>query len=257
MQPKPIRALSRGLAVLSALNRHGTATVVTLARETGLSRATVYRIMQTLLDDGYVARGTTEDRFIPRLRVRELAEGFEDEHWISGVAKPALAALTARILWPSDVATLEGTRMVIRDTTHRIAPLSIDHGMVGRRLPMLASTVGHAYLAFAPEPERDALLALLAASNDPADAPARDPARVARLLAATRRRGYGLRQGGRPWPHTGSIGLPIRLNGRVLGCINVIWMARVVRQEEGIRQCLEPLQETAALIEARLAAGEG
>ena len=236
MQPKPIRALSRGLAVLAALNRHGTATVVTLARETGLSRATVYRIMQTLLDDGYVARGTTEDRFIPRQRVRELAEGFEDEHWISAVAKPALAALTARILWPSDVATLEGTRMVIRDTTHRIAPLSIDHGMVGRRLPMLASTVGLAYLAFAPPAERDALLA---------------------LLAVTRRRGYGLRQGGAPWPHTGSIGLPIRHEGRVLGCINVIWMARVVRQEEGVRQCLEPLRETAATIEARLAAGEG
>ena len=257
MQPKPVRALSRGLAVLAALNRHGTASVPTLARETGLSRATVYRVMQTLLDEGYAARGTTEDRFILRLRVRELSEGFEDEHWISAVAKPALAALTAKILWPCDVATLEGTRMVIRDTTHRIAPLSIDHGMVGRRLPMLASTVGLAYLAFSPAAECEALLALLAASEDPLDASARDAAATARLLAATRRRGYGLRQGGAPWPHTGSIGIPIRHKGRIMGCINVIWMARVVRQEDGVRQCLAPLRETAGLIERRLADGEG
>ncbi|MFC0388497.1 helix-turn-helix domain-containing protein [Muricoccus vinaceus] len=257
MQPKPVRALSRGLEVLTALNRLGPSSVVALARETGLSRATVYRIMQTLLDDGFVARGASEDRFLLRLRVRELSEGFEDEQWISTVAKPALMALTARILWPSDVATLEGTRMIIRDTTHRIAPLSIDHGMVGRRLPPLASSVGLAYLAHVPDAERDGILRLLAESDDPADAPARDPARIARLLAATRRRGYAVRQGGAPWPHTGSIGVPIRHGGRVLGCINVIWMARVIGRDEGIRQCLEPLLETAGLIEERLAAGEG
>jgi IclR family mhp operon transcriptional activator len=257
MQPKPIRALSRGLAVLAALNRHGAASVVTLARETGLSRATVYRVMQTLLDDGYVARGTSEDRFTLRLRVRELSEGFEDEHWISAVAKPALAALTARILWPSDIATLEGMRMVIRDTTHRIAPLSIDHGMVGRRLPLLSSSVGQTYLAFAPEAERQGLLALLAASEDPVDAAARNPAQLARLLATTRRRGYGLRRGGPPWPHTGSLALPIRHGGRVLGCINVIWMARVIPHDEAVRQCLPPLREAVAAIEDRLAHGEG
>ncbi|WP_338664706.1 helix-turn-helix domain-containing protein [Pararoseomonas sp. SCSIO 73927] len=258
MQPKPIRALSRGLAVLAALNRHGAASVVTLARETGLSRATVYRIMQTLLEEDYVARGTSEDRFILRLRVRELSEGFEDEHWISTVAKPALVALTARILWPSDLATLEGTRMIIRDTTHRIAPFSIDRGMVGRRIPPLTSTLGIAYLAFAPEAERRALLRLLAASDDPLDAMARDTAGVARLLSATRRRGYGIRPGGQPpWPHTASIGVPIRVGGRVLGTINAVWMARVLGKEEGIRQCLGPLQETAQEIEAGLAAGMG
>ncbi|MCK8787677.1 helix-turn-helix domain-containing protein [Roseomonas sp. NAR14] len=243
--------------MLAALNRHGKATAVTLARETGLSRATVYRVLQTLIDEGYVGRGTSEDHFALRLRVRELAEGFEDEQWIAAVAMPALAALTTRILWPCDVAALEGTRMVIRDTTHRTAPFSIDRGMVGRRLPPLASTVGLAWLAFAPTAEREALLRLLAASDDPADAPARDPAQVSRLLAATRRRGYALRQGGALWPHTGSIGLPIRASGRILGCINVIWMARVVGREEGVARCLEPLRETARLIEARLAAGEG
>ncbi|WP_426959381.1 helix-turn-helix domain-containing protein [Muricoccus radiodurans] len=257
MQPKPIRALSRGLAVLAALNRHGSATVVTLARETGLSRATIYRVMQTLLDEGYVARGTSDDRFGLRLKVRGLSEGFEDENWIAAVAAPELVALTKRISWPCDVSTLEGTHMVIRDTTHRIAPFSIDRGMVGRHMPMLASSVGLAYLAFAPERERRALLGLLAASDDPADAPARNPAGVARLLSATRRRGYGLRQGGAIWPHTGSIGLPIRHGDRLIGCINAIWMARAIGRDEALRQCLVPLQETARRIEARLAAGEG
>src|SRR6201996_8176603 len=135
MQPKPIRSFARGLAVLSALNRHGSATALTLARETGVPRATVYRLLQTLLEDGYVGRGTADERFHLRPRVRGLSEGFEDEQWITVIAAPALADLTRRILWPCDVATLSGLKMVIHDTTHRIAPLSIDRNMVGQEMP--------------------------------------------------------------------------------------------------------------------------
>ncbi|MCS6890753.1 MAG: helix-turn-helix domain-containing protein [Rhodovarius sp.] len=257
MQPKPIRAVSRALAVLAALNRHGSATALQLARASGVPRATVYRVLQTLIEDGYVARSGMGELFRLRLKVRTLSEGFQDEQWISGVAAPVLAALTKRILWPCDVATLEGTRMVIRETTHRTAPLSIDRSMVGTELPLLASATGLAYLAFAPEAERTALLRLLASSDDPADAPAGAPATVGRLLATTRRRGFGARQGGRLWPHTGAIALPIRHGERVIGCVNVVWMARVMSLQEGIARCLPPLREAAAEIEARLAAGEG
>jgi len=73
MQPKPIRSFARGLAILTALNRHGSATALTLARETGVPRATVYRLLQTLLDDGYVGRGTADDRFHLLLKVRCLS----------------------------------------------------------------------------------------------------------------------------------------------------------------------------------------
>ena len=143
--------------------------------------------------------------------------------------------------------------MVIHETTHRIAPLSIDRNMVGREMPILRSSSGLAYIAFAPKPQRDALLGLLATSTDPHDALARDADQVKRLIATTRRRGYGLRQGGALWPHTGSVALPVRVGGRLLGCINTIWMARAVSAEDGITRCLKPLRETRDAIEARLA----
>ena len=253
MQPKPIRSFARGLAVLSALNRYGSATALTLARETGVPRATVYRLLQTLLDEAYVGRGTADDRFHLRLKVRSLSEGFEDEQWISAIAGPALEELTRRISWPCDVTTLQGLKMVIHDTTHRLAPLSIDRNMVGQELPILSSASGLAYISFARQEERQALLALLARSSDPHDALARNAEQVSQLIAATRRRGYGLRQGGRIWPHTGSIAVPIRVGRRVLGCINTTWMARVLDAREGVSRCLEPLRETRQVIERRLA----
>ena len=173
MQPKPIRSFTRGLTLLAALNQLGSASALTLARKTGLPRATVYRLLQTLLDDGYIGRGAADDRFHLRFKVRTLSGGFEDEHWISAVAGPALAALTQRISWPCDVVTLDGLKMIIRDTTHPVAPLSIDHNMVGRALPILGSSSGLAYIAFAPPQEREALLEMLASSGDAENALAR------------------------------------------------------------------------------------
>jgi IclR family mhp operon transcriptional activator len=95
---------------------------------------------------------------------------------------------------------------------------------------------------------------MLANSTDKDDAPAQNGEYVARLLAATRRRGYGLRQGGPLWPHTGAIALPIRVGPRVLGCISTIWMARVVDPREGVRTCLPHLRRSRDLIEQTLAA---
>ncbi len=243
MRPKPIRALTRGLDVLEALNRHGTATAMVLARETGIPRPTIYRLLETMVLSGHVA--ALGERYTLRLRVRALSDGFEDGAWIAEIAAPALYALTARIRWPCDVGTLEGTEMVIRETTHRVAPFSIDRAMLGRRLPILESSMGQAWLAFGLPAERAAMLRMLKA-----------PVGMARRLAATRARGYALRAGGGPWPHTGSVALPIMAEGRVLGCINAIWMARAVPPEEGLRQCLEPLRETAAAIEAGIAAAQ-
>ena len=252
MQPKLIRSFARGLAVLSALNRHGSATALTLARETRVPRPTVYRLLETLLRDGYVGRGTADERFHLRLKVRSLSEGFEDEQWITTIAGPAVLELTRRISWPCDVSTLQGLKMVIHETTHRIAPLSIDRNMVGQELPILGSASGLAYISFAPKQERDNLLALLARSNSPHNALAHDSAQVSRLISGTRRRGYALRQAGQIWPHTGSIALPVRVGSRVLGCINTVWMARAISAEEGVRRCLEPLRETRRLIEEKL-----
>ena len=254
---KPIRAFARGLELLAALNRHGGATALTLARETGIPRATVYRLIETLEREGYVARSPSDERWVLRLKVRRLSDGFEDEEWISAVAAPALYRLTERIGWPCDLCTLEGTAMVIRETTHRVARFSIDRGMIGRALPVLQSSVGQAWLAFSRREERATLLGLLAASDRAEEAAARRPAALARQLSLVRRRGYALRPGGTPpWPHTGSIALPVRQQGRVLGCVNAVWMARAVPTEEGVRQCLEPLRAVVGEIEEALSRRE-
>lgn len=238
------RSLARGLALLAALNRTPGATALALARATAIPRPTVHRLLETLRQEGYVARSPSDERWVLRPAVRALSDGFQDAAWVTQRAAPILFALTERIGWPSDLATRHGTEMVIRETTHRAARFSIDQGMAGHRLPILASSLGRCWLAFAPAKERDGVLGLLGGF---------DRAALLRELAAIRRRGHALREGaGTPWPHTGSVALPVRAGGRLLGCVNAIWMARAVRPEQGLRQCLEPLREARDAIESAL-----
>ncbi len=241
------RALSRGLELLAALNRTPGATALSLSRATGIPRPTVHRLLETLRQAGYVARSPSDERWVLRPAVRALSDGFRDEAWVTQVAAPILFALTERIGWPSDLATRHGTEMVIRETTHRAARFSIDQGMAGHRLPILHSSLGRCWLAFAEARERDGVLGLLPGGFD--------RAALLRELAAIRRRGHALREGaGTPWPHTGSVSLPIRAGGgRLLGCVNAIWMARAIPAEQGLRECLAPLRAARDEIESALA----
>src|SRR5690606_40094845 len=69
----------RGLQVLRALNEHNYTTVLQLSKATGLPRATIYRLLDTLIAAGYVAQGGTKDLYRLTIMVRALSDGFDDE----------------------------------------------------------------------------------------------------------------------------------------------------------------------------------
>ena len=53
---KSIRALDRGLVVLELLDRQGATSLAGLSRATGLSKATLLRVLQTLVERGWAYR---------------------------------------------------------------------------------------------------------------------------------------------------------------------------------------------------------
>ncbi len=189
---RPIRALNRGLDVLTELNRLQRAAINTISSAVRLPRTTTYRILETLRIAGYVDRDPHDDCYRPTIMVRGLSDGFDDEAMVAHIAKPHLAALGAQIVWPVAVATPSGATMMIRETTDGESPLALERFTAGVRVPMLGSAAGRAYLAFCPAPQRDALLELLSRSSLPEDRLARSRAEVDRLLNETRSQGYGM-----------------------------------------------------------------
>jgi IclR family transcriptional regulator, mhp operon transcriptional activator len=250
---RPIRALNRGLEVLTELNRLDRAAINTLAGAVGLPRTTTYRILETLRLAGYVERDAHDDCYRPTIRVRSLSDGFDEEALLAHIAKPLLASLGAQIVWPVAVATPSGATMMIRETTDRQSPLALEQVGAGVRVPMLASAAGRAYMAFCSTPQRDALLEILARSALPEDRLARNRLEVERLLSETRAQGFGMAHRARRVSEETSLAIPVRAKDRIIATVTVRYAASAVALQTAVEQFLPKMREVAEKIETQLA----
>lgn len=251
---KIVRGLTRGLEILRVLNERSEASAADLSAATGLPRATVYRLLDTLVEEGYVAAAPDTHTYRPTIACRTLSDGYHDEIWMRDIAAPVIAALGDELVWPTDIATRHDDSMVIRATTHRSSPLSFHRARVGSMVPVMGTSLGLAYLAFCPEAERQAVIATAAAKDGPHNALARQPKVLARMLDEIRARGYGVRDGGIV-PETGSFAVPVMNGRRCIAAINVQYILSAMSTEEAVRRYLAPMRQAAAQIEAALGAG--
>lgn len=246
-----VRSLERGLKVLEALNRCHGARAQQIARIVELPRPTVYRLLETMENLGYVTR--SEDSWTLTAQVKALSAGFHDDVWVTRVAAPILHELGREVLWPVDLVTFENDAMIIRETTHAESPFSIDRGMAGTHLPILQTSGGRAYLAFCTANECEVILARLRQSEKPGDAIARDQRFVERILSETRQYGFGFRTDGFN-PHTASISLPILIEDRVLACVTMIWIASALSFEEAAVRNVDAIKRAVSRIQTLLQA---
>lgn len=244
-----VRGLEKGLAVLRAMNRLGEASAASVAGTTGLPRPTAHRLLETLLATGYVARGRVRGTYRLTPMVWSLTEGYRDDDWITDIADPVLRALGEEVVWPTDIATYDNGMMVVRTSTHHQSPLSLRRAIMGFRFPMLASSLGLAYLAFCPPTERAAILALLARSEGADGDRLRGRPSAARLLEETRKRGYGVRRGNAK-VRTSSIAVPIMEGPRVLASLGLVWIDTAMSVEAAAERYLPLLSRAARRIEA-------
>jgi IclR family mhp operon transcriptional activator len=250
---RPIRALNRGLDVLTELNRLERAPINTLASAVGLPRTTTYRILETLRLAGYVERDPHDDCYRPTIMVRGLSDGFDDEAMVAHIAKPHLAALCEQIIWPVAIATPSGATMMIREATDRQSPLAIEHYGAGVRVPMLASAAGRAYLAYCSPPQREALIDLLSRSSQPEDRLSRNRQEVERLINETRTQGFGMAQRARRVSEETSLAIPLRVKDRILAAMTVRYAATAVSLRAAVDQFLPKMRDVAAKIEHEFA----
>ena len=189
---RPIRALLRGLEVLHVLNQHNGATVSEVAAAIDLPRTTTYRILETLCVAGYAYRAAIDERYRLTIMVRGLSDGFDDEAWVTQIARTYIYDLCRELVWPVAIATLSGSSMLIRQTTDHESPLAVEKRGPGFRVPILGSASGICYLAFCPKEQRDTLLEILAHSKNEADKAARNRNKVYEKLVETRKQGYAV-----------------------------------------------------------------
>lgn len=71
----PIRSASRAMEVLDAINRLGHPTIKEIKEDILIPYATVYRIVMTLVHDGWIEQDPKTKRFRPTERLGNMASG--------------------------------------------------------------------------------------------------------------------------------------------------------------------------------------
>lgn len=260
---KTIASLDRGLAVLDAVYATQGASLQQLHAGTGLPKATLLRMLVTLERRELIWRRLADGHFCPGRAPSTRGRQLEMTDRLAQCAAPELNRLQTEILWPSDLAIRRGHSMFVCETNRAQSYFRIRHDGIDFQINMLRSAVGRAYLAFCPEKERKSILAALRRSRRVGDAAARNPAALDAVLERTRRQGYGLRDQsfGGEYDKTRSqqndrleaLAVPIvSENGRLYGCINIVWIQDVRTVDQIVRQCLESLRDTAMQIARRM-----
>jgi IclR family mhp operon transcriptional activator len=245
---RPIRALIRGLDALAVLNRRNGATVSEVANDIKLPRTTTYRVLETLCAAGYVFRDPADDRYRLTIMVRGLSDGFDDEAWISQVARPVLNDLGREIVWPVAISTLSGTSMMVRETTDHRSPLAVERYAAGFRVPLLTSAAGRAYLAWCPVEQREALIDILSRSAREEDKLARNQGELERVLNEASSQGYAAAIRAKRVSDEISLAVPVRIDERVLACLTVRFSANAVPMKTALERFLPRLTAAAARI---------
>jgi IclR family mhp operon transcriptional activator len=265
---KPVAALARGLQVLQVLQEMRAASLHDLHLATGIPKPTLTRILYTASQQGLVWQRMVDGAFLPSHTQQRRVE-IDDAAWLAEIASPVLEELSRRVRWPSVFSV---PRLDYMETLETNSSRTYFDGLPPRphgfRVNLLGSASGRAYLAFCPEQEREAVLARLRHKGLPAHHLVFDDAAVQRMLAETRQRGYSVRApdfGGdhdRPRSEVDdgreSIAMPVRLDGRVAGCINLTWLRPAMPVRTAVQRHLGDLQAAVAAVEERArAAGFG
>jgi IclR family mhp operon transcriptional activator len=244
-----IRSVSRALALIRLLNQREVWDLHSLHKIARLPKPTVYRLLNTLRQAGYVQsdRGRGEYRLTER--VQELAAGYTEKSLLVEIGAPVALNVTKQIRWPLALGILSEDVIVVRYSTMPESPLAIQTTTLGYRLGLLESAMGFAYLAFCPPSEYEILISLLGEAS-PRRA-AIDMSWIASQVALTRRRGYGLRLPQAGGQSSATIAVPIKHDEEVMGILSMTTFGRAMTKTT-IARHVPVLFDTAATIGSRV-----
>lgn len=256
---KTVRALERGLQVLSEIDRRKGANLHELHLALGLPKATLLRMVVTLGKHGHIWQRLADGAFLPSAR-RVGPPPSQTSQEIAECASPHLARLSRQVAWPSGLAVPRADHLEIVETNSPLLRLdAIALGPIGGRLSCLHTATGRAYLAFCEADERAAIVRRLR--------PAQDDGTGERLLddilGVIRERGYALREPFHPWPDRDwqavrqdgrrSMAVPVMQGGMPVAALNITWLQRRTDTATVVQRHLGALRRAAEAISAELA----
>jgi len=156
-----VQSLAKGFRVLesfSAENEELTLSQIAAAAE--LDPGTTFRMLNTLVDLGYVSRLPESRRFALTLKVLDLGFHAIARTDLRSIVRPILRGLVSETNEAASFAVLQGADVLYLERVRAgITRLGVDI-RVGTTVPAAQTAVGRAILAFLPEAEVDRIAQL-------------------------------------------------------------------------------------------------
>lgn len=183
------------LAILTLLARRGEPlAAASIATQIGLARSTTYRLLDTLVEAGYVVHLAEERRYGLGMAAHELGSAYTRQAPLQRLARPLLAALVQATGHNGHFVALHGADVLyLLEERHPGRPSLVTD--VGVRLPAHLTASGRALLAGLSTRQISALYPSAAAL---VQRDGRGFTKVSQLrseLAAVRQRGFALEEG--------------------------------------------------------------
>ena len=247
------RSLSRGLQILALLNKRDSSSVAELVRELNIPRASVYRIVDTLIQDGFIYRHQSDDRLRITLNVRSLSDGFTEEAHMAAVSQSTLSQLTRRFKWPVTLATISGMDLIIRENTDHESPFATERFSIGYKLPVLATASGLCILAFMTDHKRQIFLTTLAKSGGKNKLVTHRERMLQKKFTAIQNLGYSVHHRARSRSDLTAMAVPIITSqGIVRGALTIRYARSTASVRDAVKTYVPDLQDAAKRIARRI-----
>ncbi|PSM15787.1 IclR family transcriptional regulator C-terminal domain-containing protein [Nitratireductor sp. StC3] len=251
---KNVRALGRGLQIIEALGELGWSSPQILSKAVGIDRTTVYRLLSTLIDQGFIVRREEDGAVSLTSKLSQIADGIKTNDLHAQIAAPYIRELTSEVLWPSDFASFVLGEVVIKYSTHNISPMSIHHAMIGKSRRLLRSALGKAIISAMTERELEAMRAIVCSAGGPDAGDLGNEALVRRTIDKVRRDGFASSVA-ETERKISAIAQPVlSAKGHVVGALNLVYFTTAMSPEEAARRYLEPFAACIGRIEKAIAA---
>ncbi|WP_017571242.1 IclR family transcriptional regulator [Nocardiopsis halotolerans] len=190
---REVKSAARTVELLEILSRHrNPVTLRTLSDEMGIPRSSLYALVQTLVNRGWVRSDPTGTLYTLGIRALFTGTGYIDADARVNQVRGHLDTLTEKLEETVHLARLDGSDVVYlatQESRHYLRPFS----RVGRRLPAHSTALGKALLA---ERSDDEVRSLLPGRLEPlTQETITDMDVLLRDLALTRERGYSVDDG--------------------------------------------------------------
>lgn len=215
-----------------------------------MDKATIVRMVETLITEGYVVKETDTPAYQPTRKVLELSRGYSLRDDLSRAGRLVLNRYSQKVDWPLTVAVQQDGYMQAACTSKPVRGLTMIRDP-NYLFPMLATSVGLVYFSFLPEDEREALRLRLIEMHDPIgwNKLAHDPVALGKTVEKVRADGYALsdpefmqhQYDGKLW----AVAVPLVGPHAVHGAISNAILASAFKRGEALDKYL-PIMETIA-----------